>query len=61
LVQIANAVYEAEGNGEDFGKPPNAVVKNDIEFILMERKPGGYRKPDLATRILSVIPAERHK
>jgi len=62
--KIANAVYEAEGNGGGFlGKPyePNAVVKNDIEFILMERKPGGYRKPDLSTRILSVIPAERHK
>ncbi|MBE0568230.1 MAG: site-specific DNA-methyltransferase [Deltaproteobacteria bacterium] len=62
--KIANAVYEAEGNGGGFlGKPyePNAVVKNDIEFILMERKPGGYRKPDLATRILSVISAERHK
>lgn len=62
--KIANAVYETEGNGGGFlGKPyePNAVVKNDIEFILMERKPGGYRKPDLATRILSVIPAERHK
>lgn len=62
--KIANAVYEATGNGGGFlGKPyePNAVVKNDIEFILMERKPGGYRKPDLATRILSVIPAERHK
>lgn len=62
--KIANAVYEAEGNGGGFlGKPyePNAVVKNDIEFILMERKPGGYRKPDLATRILSIIPAERHK
>ena len=62
--KIANAVYEAEGNGGGFlGKPyePNAVVKNDIEFILMERKPGGYRKPDLATRVLSIIPAERHK
>lgn len=62
--KIANAVYEANGNGGGFlGKPyePNAVIKNDIEFILMERKPGGYRKPSLATRILSVIPAERHK
>src|SRR3989338_714405 len=62
--KIANAVYEAAGNGGGFlGKPyePNAVIKNDIEFILMERKPGGYRSPSLATRILSVIPAERHK
>lgn len=62
--KIANAKYEAEGNGGGFlGKPyePNAVVKNDIEFILMERKSGGYRSPSVATRVLSVIPAERHK
>ena len=51
--KIANAAYEASGNGGGFlGKPyePNAVIKNDIEFILMERKPGGYRSPSLATR-----------
>jgi DNA modification methylase len=62
--KIANAVYEASGNGGGFlGKPyePNSVIKNDIEFILMERKPGGYRSPSLATRILSVIPADHHK
>lgn len=62
--KIANAVYEAEGNGGGFlGKPyePNAVIKNDIEFILMERKPGGYRSPSVAARVLSVIPADRHK
>ena len=29
---------------------PNAVIKNDIEFVLMQRKPGGYRKPSLAAR-----------
>ncbi len=60
--KIANAAYEAEGNGGGFlGKPyePNGVIKNDIEFILMERKPGGYRSPSVATRVLSVIPAER--
>jgi DNA modification methylase len=62
--KIANAVYEAEGNGGGFlGKPyePNAVVKNDIEFILMLRRAGGYRSPDIATRILSVIPQAKHK
>jgi len=62
--KIANASYEAEGSGGGFlGKPyePNAVIKNDIEFILMERKPGGYRSPSLARRILSVIPADKHK
>lgn len=62
--KIANAVFEASGNGAGFlGKPyePNAVIKNDIEFILMERKPGGYRKPSVATRVLSVISDENHK
>ncbi|MCE9590565.1 MAG: site-specific DNA-methyltransferase [Planctomycetes bacterium] len=62
--KIANAVYEAEGSGGGFlGKPyePNAVIKNDIEFILMERKSGGYRKPALATRIMSVISEEDHR
>ena len=62
--KIANAAFEASGNGAGFlGKPyePNSVIKNDIEFILMERKPGGYRSPSLATRILSVIPADQHK
>lgn len=60
--KIANASYEAGGGGF-LGKPyePNAVVKNDIEFILMERKPGGYRKPDTATRLLSVIPADSYQ
>ncbi len=62
--KIANAVHEVENGGAGFlGKPyePNAVVKNDIEFILMERKSGGYRTPEPATRILSVISSEDHK
>ncbi len=62
--KIANANYEANGNGAGFlGKPyePNAVIKNDIEFILMERKPGGYRKPSVATRVLSVISDDNHR
>jgi len=62
--KISNAVYEVEGNGSSFlGKPyePNSVIKNDIEFILMQRKPGGYRSPSVATRILSVIADADHK
>ena len=61
--KIANATYEARGNGAGFlGKPyePNAVVKHDIEYILMERKPGSYRSPDPMTRLLSIIPADNH-
>lgn len=61
--KISNAVYEVENGSSFLGKPyePNGVVKNDIEFILMQRKPGGYRTPDLATRILSVISSENHQ
>ena len=61
--KISNAAYEVEGGGGFLGKPyePNAVIKNDIEFILMQRKPGGYRTPDLPTKILSLISADNHK
>jgi DNA modification methylase len=61
--KIANAAYEVENGSGFLGKPyePNAVIKNDIEFILMERKPGGYRAPDISTKVLSVISAENHK
>jgi DNA modification methylase len=62
--KIANAKFESEGNGAAFlGKPyePNAVIKNDIEFILMQRKPGGYRSPDMSTKILSLLSDENHK
>src|ERR1017187_8121938 len=61
--KIANAAYEVENGSGFLGKPfePNAVIKNDIEFILMERKPGGYRAPSLAKRVLSVIPADKHQ
>jgi len=61
--KIANAAYEVENGSSFLGKPyePNAVIKNDIEFILMQRKPGGYRQPSVATRVLSVIPEDSHR
>ncbi|MBT4874094.1 MAG: site-specific DNA-methyltransferase [Desulfobacula sp.] len=62
--KIANANYEACGNGAGFlGKPyePNGVIKNDIEYILMERKHGGYRKASVDTRVLSIISNDNHK
>lgn len=60
--KISNAAYEVENGGGFLGKPyePNAVIKNDIEFILMQRKPGGYRAPDIPTKVLSLISAENH-
>lgn len=61
--KIANAAYEVERGSSFLGKPyePNAVIKNDIEFILMQRKPGGYRSPSVTTRVLSVISADNHQ
>lgn len=62
--KISNANYEASGSGAGFlGKPyePNAVVKNDIEYVLMQRKPGGYRSPTVRERVLSIIPADRYQ
>ncbi len=60
--KIANANFEMGGAGGFLGKPyePNAVIKNDIEFILMQRKPGGYRSPSPAARALSLISAAEH-
>jgi modification methylase len=61
--KIANANYEVSGGGGFLGKPyePNAVIKNDIEFVLMQRKPGGYRSPSKRERILSVISADNYQ
>jgi modification methylase len=61
--KISNAAFEVENGSSFLGKPyePNSVIKNDIEFILMQRKPGGYRTPDIPARVLSVISGEDHK
>jgi site-specific DNA-methyltransferase (adenine-specific) len=56
--KIANAHFEANTRSTILGKPyePNAIIKNDTEFILIMRKPGGYRKPTDEQRRLSLIP-----
>lgn len=58
--KISNATFEANTNSSILGKPyePNAIIKNDIEYILMERKPGGYRKPTEQQRSESKIDKE---
>lgn len=55
--------FAAGGNARFLGKPyePGAVVKNDLEYILLFRKPGGYRSPSVEERILSVIEADEHQ
>ena len=58
--KISNASYEVNNGSRFLGKPyePNAIIKNDIEFILMQRKPGGYRKPTHEQRERSRIAKE---
>jgi len=60
--KIANASYEVENGSSFLGKPyePNAILKNDMEYILMLRKPGGYRKPTDQQREESRLTKEEH-
>lgn len=55
--KISNASFEVSGNTKFLGKPyePNGIIKHDIEYILMLRKNGGYRKPTLEQRRYSII------
>lgn len=61
--KIANMATEVGGPARFLGKPyePNAIIKNDIEYILLLRKPGSYRKPTPVQRALSLLDAEEHR
>jgi len=61
--KIANANYEVENGSSFLGKPyePNAIIKNDVEFILMLRKPGGYRQPTEEQRDASRLSKEEYQ
>jgi site-specific DNA-methyltransferase (adenine-specific) len=61
--KITNASYEVENGSSFLGKPyePNAIVKNDVEFILMLRKPGGYRQPTGEQREASRLTKQEHQ
>ena len=60
--KISNASYEVSNGSKFLGRPyePNAIIKSDIEFILMQRKPGGYRQPTEEQRRASMISKEDH-
>jgi modification methylase len=60
--KIANANYEVNNGSKFLGKPyePNAIIKNDIEFILMQRRPGGYRQPTQEQRRRSMLTKEEY-
>jgi DNA modification methylase len=61
--KISNANFESSRCTNFLGKPyePNAIVKNDIEYILFQRKPGGYRQPTSAARLMSIISEKSHR
>jgi modification methylase len=60
--KISNAAHEVENGSSFLGKPyePNAIIKNDMEFILMLRKGGGYRQPTEDQRNASRLTKEEH-
>jgi DNA modification methylase len=60
--KIANASYEVENGSSFLGKPfePNAILKNDTEYILMLRKPGGYRNPTDDQRVKSKMTKDEY-
>lgn len=60
--KIANITTEAGGSARFLGKPyePNGIIKNDVEYILLLRKSGGYRKPTHAQRALSLLEPDQH-
>ena len=55
-----NMTTEVAGPTYFLGKPyePNGIIKSEIEYILLLRKPGGYRKPTEEQRRLSRIPKD---
>jgi excisionase family DNA binding protein len=61
--KIANMATEVGGSARFLGKPyePNGVIKNDVEYILLLRKPGSYRKPSIHQRALSLLDADDHR
>lgn len=61
--KIANMATEVGGSARFLGKPyePNAIVKNDVEYVLFLRKPGSYRKPSHEQRALSLLEPEEHR
>jgi len=61
--KIGNASLEAGENARFLGKPyePGANIKNDIEYILLFRKPGDYRSPSYSERILSTLQVDYHR
>jgi len=61
--KVANIKMEASSSSGVLGKPnqPGGVIKNDIESILLFRKPGAYRKPTEEQVTAAHIPTEDYR
>lgn len=62
-LKVANIKLEASSSSWYLGKPnlPGGIVKNDIETIVMLRKPGGYRKPTAEMEAASFIDTAEYR
>jgi site-specific DNA-methyltransferase (adenine-specific) len=62
-LKVANIQLEASQSSWYLGKPnlPGGIVKNDVETIVMLRKPGGYRKPTPEMEAASFIQTEDYR
>lgn len=61
--KVSNVTTEMNRSTSFLGKPyePNAIIKHDVEYILMFRKPGGYRSPSTTQRVQSKISKDDFK
>ena len=62
-LKVANIRLECSTSSWYLGKPnlPRGIVKNDIETIVMLRKPGGYRKPTAEMEQASFISTDDYR
>jgi len=62
-LKVANIAMECSTSSWYLGKPnlPGGIIKNDIETIVMLRKPGGYRKPTPEMEQASRIETEEYR
>lgn len=63
LYKISNVVTEAKRKTYALGRylGPNSIIKNDIEYVLIFRKPGKYRSVDEHTAMLSRLDEHEFK
>src|SRR5207248_1186677 len=62
-LKVSNIQLECSTSSWYLGKPnlPGGVVKNDMETIVMLRKPGGYRRPTPEMEQASRIDTEEYR